>query len=87
MGRQEHHEVQFRETPSPAPREESAQAPGQAGGSWLEISSAVKDPGVMMDMIQQCVLAVKKGNDILPPAYVGVWGRSCPHAGLCTSPC
>lgn len=90
MGQQEHHEFHYREMLSPALREEKVQPPGQARGSWLEISSAVKDPGVMVDklsMIQQCVLAVKKENGILPPAYVGVWGCSCPHGGLCTSSC
>lgn len=69
VGQQEHHEFHYREMLSPALREEKVQPPGQARGSWLEISSAVKDPGIMVDKlstIQQCVLAVKKENGICP---------------------
>ena len=45
MGQQEPHEVQPGEVQSPARTAEQAQAPTQAGATWMESSLAEKDLG------------------------------------------
>ena len=76
MGREEPSEIQQRQMPGPAPGEEQAQAPAQAGADLLGGSSAEKDLRVLVDtklsMSQQSVLVAKEASGILGGIRKGI---------------